>query len=145
MEESPGTIANPLPKTAGGLGQSKSSSVYQNTTVPQPQQSKVQQSSQNVGLQSPNVVKDIESEITGTGVRGQSTKPPPDKEKLPPLPGGKKKVQNGKSASDAGGSLANFWGRASAKSNPSVPAENNNVIANRTGWFPFSFSYVVKI
>jgi DNA polymerase delta subunit 3 len=118
--------------------------VYQNTTVPQPQQDKVQHSSQKVGLQSPNVVKDIESEITGTGVRGQSTKPG-DKEKVPPLPAGKKKVQNGKSASDTGGSLANFWGRASAKSKPSVPAEDNNVIANLTGWFPFSLSYEVKI
>ncbi|XP_062168520.1 uncharacterized protein LOC133874660 isoform X2 [Alnus glutinosa] len=130
VEGTPGTIANPLTKTAGGLGQSKSSSVYQNTTVPQPQQDKVQHSSQKVGLQSPNVVKDIESEITGTGVRGQSTKPG-DKEKVPPLPAGKK-VQNGKSASDTGGSLANFWGRASAKSKPSVPAEDNNVIANLT-------------
>lgn len=145
MEGTPGTIANPLTKTAGGLGQSKSSSVYQNTTVPQPQQDKVQQSSQKVGLQSPNVVKAIESEITGTGVRGQSTKPPADKEKVPPLPAGKKKVQNSKSASDTGGSLANFWGRASAKSKPSVPAEDNNVIANPIGWFPFSLSYEVKI
>lgn len=128
VDGTPSTVANPLPKTVGGLGQAKSSSV-QNTIVPQSQQYKAQQSSERVGLQSPNVVKDVENEGTGTGVRGQSTNPPAEKEKYPPLPAGKNKAQNGKSASDTGGSLANFWGRASAKAKPSVPSEKN-VISN---------------
>lgn len=132
MEGTPVSIANPMPKTAGGQGQSKSNTMHQNNVVPQTQQNKVQESSPKVVLQTPNVVQDVKSETDGTGVHSQSTKPPSDKEKVPPMTAGKKKVQNGKSSSGTGGSLANIWGRASAKSKPVVPVENNNVLPNPT-------------
>ncbi|XP_040989136.1 uncharacterized protein LOC121236759 [Juglans microcarpa x Juglans regia] len=128
VDEIPVSNANQLPKTAGGLGQCKSGIVYKNTMAPRSEQNKVQQSSQKVGLQSPGVVKDVKSESKGTGVHGQDTKISADKEKVPPLPAGKKNVQNGKNPSDAGGSLANFWGRASAKSKPCGLADDNSVI-----------------
>ncbi|KAM3696942.1 hypothetical protein ACB098_06G076400 [Castanea mollissima] len=130
MEGTPVSIVNPMPKTAGGQGQSKSNSMNQNNVVPQPQQNKVQESSPKVVLQTPNVVQDVKSETNGTGLHSQSTKPPSDKEKVPPMTAGKKKVQNVKSSSGTGGSLANIWSRASAKSKPVVPVENNNVLPN---------------
>lgn len=147
MEGTPVSIANPMPKTAGGQGQSKSNSMHQNNVVPQPQQNKVQESSPKVVLQTPNVVQDVKSETNGTGLHSQSTKPPSDKEKekVPPMTAGKKKVQNGKCSSGTGGSLANIWGRASAKSKPVVPVKNNNVLPNPPGWFPFRLYYAVKI
>ncbi|KAB1216429.1 DNA polymerase delta subunit 3 [Morella rubra] len=127
VEGTPVSISNQLPKTAGSPGHL--SSVYQNTKVPQSQQTKVQQPSQ----------KDVKSEYNGTGIHGHNAKPPADKEKVLPVPLGKKSVQNGKNPSGAEGSLANFWGRASAKSKDCVPAGNNNIIPNATGWYPFRF------
>lgn len=133
MEGTPVSISNQLPKTAGSPGHL--SSVYQNTKVPQSQQTKVQQPSQ----------KDVKSEYNGTGIHGHNAKPPADKEKVLPVPLGKKSVQNGKNPSGAEGSLANFWGRASAKSKDCVPAGNNNIIPNATGWYPFRFIACCKI
>ncbi|KAJ0101027.1 hypothetical protein Patl1_04900 [Pistacia atlantica] len=86
-------------------------------SVPPPQQNKIQQSSPKVGPLSPNVVKDVKAESNSTGVHDQA-KPSAAKEKLNPLPASKKKSQNDKSSSGTGGSLANFWGRASTKAKP---------------------------
>lgn len=101
----------------------------------------IQESIPNVGQKSHNMVKDVKIESNGTkntGMRDLVTKPE-DKEKVFPLPTGKKKVQTNKSSA-AGGSLANFWGRASAKSKPSSElAENSNAVSNSIGWFPLQF------
>lgn len=147
MDGIPVSNANQLPKTIGGPGQCKSGIAYENTVAPRSEQNKVQQSSKKVGLQSPSVVKDVKSESKSTGVHGQDTKLPADKEKVPPLPAGKKNVQNGKNPSGAGGSLANFWGRASAKSKPCGLAEDNSVIPvipNPTGLFPFNYPTLLQ-
>lgn len=136
----PVSNANQLPKTAGSPGQCKSGIVYKNTMAPQSEQNKVQEPGRKVGLQSPSVVKDVRSESKGTEVHVQDTKLPADKEIVPPLPAGKKNVQNGKNPSGVGGSLANFWGRASAKSKPCGLAEDNSVIPvipNPTGLFRY--------
>lgn len=88
-----------------------------------------------IGLKSHNVVKDVKIESNGAGNTGiqDNVSKPADKEKVFPLPAGKKKVQADKSSA-SGGSLANFWGRASAKSKPSsVPAENSNAVSNSIG------------
>lgn len=88
-------------------------------------------------LKSQDVVKDVKSESKGTGSTGvhdHIDKPTADKEKVLAFPTGKKKVQADKSGSVTGGSLASFWGRASAKPKPcSLPEENNNTVSNPTG------------
>ncbi|XP_027342328.1 uncharacterized protein LOC113855071 isoform X2 [Abrus precatorius] len=80
-----------------------------------------------------NVAKDIKNESNGTGntgVHDNISKPAADKEKALPMPTGKKKVQADKNGS-IGGSLASFWGRASAKPKPgSLPVENNTMVSN---------------
>ncbi|KAA8524019.1 hypothetical protein F0562_010550 [Nyssa sinensis] len=129
-EGTPVSVVAPQPKSAGVPGPSKSNSADQTATVPQPQQSKVQHKSPKVGLLSPNVVIDGKSESHGTGVHEKAGKPPSDKEKTHQLPANKKKGQNDKSSSGTGGSLANMWGRASAKSKSSASSENNNIIPN---------------
>ncbi|KAK9268517.1 hypothetical protein L1049_000270 [Liquidambar formosana] len=130
-EGTPVGIVAPQPKSSGVSAPSKSNSPHQTIAVPQPQQRKVLQSSPKVGLQSPSVATDVKSESNGTQVDDQASKPPADKEKVPPLPANKKKGQDDKGSTGTGGSLANLWGRASAKSKPScAPAETNNFIPN---------------
>ncbi|OIV92463.1 hypothetical protein TanjilG_02226 [Lupinus angustifolius] len=74
----------------------------------------------------------------GTGyphydVHNDINKPTEDKEKVLPLPTGKRKAQADKSSSVTGSSLASLWGRASAKPKPcSPPAENNNTASKPT-------------
>ncbi|XP_057958362.1 uncharacterized protein LOC131151135 [Malania oleifera] len=129
----PVTIVAPHPKTAGVSGLSKSDSVLQTASVPQPQRRKIQQSSTEGVRQSTNLVTNIKSESNSAGVHDQVSKPPADKEKVPPLPANKKKGQNDKSSSGTGGLLTNLWGRASAKTKPScAPAETNKSVPNAT-------------
>ncbi|KAF3442380.1 hypothetical protein FNV43_RR16296 [Rhamnella rubrinervis] len=104
---------------------------HQSITVPQSLQNKGQQSSSKAALLSPSTEKDVKSESNGSGVHAQASKPPAAK-KIPPMPVKEKKVQKDKGSSSIGGSLANLWGRASAKSKPSCPAENSNLIPNPT-------------
>ncbi|XP_028755473.1 uncharacterized protein LOC114714855 isoform X1 [Neltuma alba] len=93
----------------------------------------IQESIPKVSAQSHNVVKDVKSESHSTvNTRtSEHANKPEDKEKaFFPLPTGKKKVQAEKSSA-AGGSLANLWGRASAKSKPSsVPVDYSNAVSN---------------
>lgn len=117
---------------------------HQSITVPQSLQNKGQQSSSKAGLLSPSTEKDVKSESNGSGVHAQASKPPAAK-KVPPMPVKEKKVQKDKGSSSTGGSLANLWGRASAKSKPSCPAENSNLILNPTGWFHLLLSYGAKL
>ncbi|CAL0310199.1 unnamed protein product [Lupinus luteus] len=87
-------------------------------------------------LKPQNVMKDVkgESNVTGSaGVHDHIKKPTEGKEKVLPLPTGKRKAQADKSSSVTGGSLASIWGRASAKPKPcSPPAENNNMASKPT-------------
>lgn len=116
---------------------------HQSITVPQSMQNKGQQSSSKAGLVSPSTEKDVKSESNGSGVHAQASKPYAAK-KIPPMPVKEKKVQKDKGSSSIGGSLTNLWGRASAKSKPSCPAENSNLIPNPTGWFHLLLSYGAK-
>ncbi|KAL2331331.1 hypothetical protein Fmac_018912 [Flemingia macrophylla] len=79
-----------------------------------------------------NVVTEVKSESNGiANTVVHDNKSTADIEKALPMPKGKKKLQDDKSGSVAGGSLASLWGRASAKPKPcSPPAENNNMISN---------------
>ncbi|KAL5736590.1 hypothetical protein ACOSQ2_031378 [Xanthoceras sorbifolium] len=106
------------PKSAGIPESLKVNNAHKKNTVPPPHQNKVQQSSSKASLLSPDGIKDVKDRSNGTGVHDQATKPSADKEKIPPLPASKLKGQNDKSSSVSGGSLANLWGRASAKSKP---------------------------
>lgn len=111
------------PKSAGMSSLSNTSSALKNNTVLPPQQNKIQQSSPKVGLLSPNVVKDVKSESSSIGVRDQAAKPSADKEKVHSLPDSKRD----KSSSGSGSSLANLWGRASAKPKTDcAPTDGNN-------------------
>ncbi|KAF2314385.1 hypothetical protein GH714_025946 [Hevea brasiliensis] len=117
---------------SGNPGASNSNSAYKSIIVPPPQQIKVDQSGPKVGHQSTNLVKDVKPEIHGIGVHNQAM-PLLDGEKVPPLPTNEKKGQSDKSSIGNGGSLANCWGRASAKSKlTSAPAGNNSLISNPT-------------
>ncbi|KAG4981518.1 hypothetical protein JHK85_035476 [Glycine max] len=102
--------------------------------VQQPPKNISRDSIDKVDTKPQSVVKEVKSESNGignTGVHDNMNKPTADKEKAPPLPTGKKKVQADKSGSVNGGSLASLWGRASAKPKPcSSSAENNNKISN---------------
>ncbi|KAK3003115.1 LOW QUALITY PROTEIN: hypothetical protein RJ639_018096, partial [Escallonia herrerae] len=99
-------------KSAGAPAPFRNNSAPQPDNISLPQHKKFQQSSPNISLQSPNVVKDIKNESHGAGARDQGSKPSADKEKDPELPATKKI----KGASGTGGSLASMWGRASTKS-----------------------------
>ncbi|KAJ9129218.1 hypothetical protein P3X46_033976, partial [Hevea brasiliensis] len=132
VDETPVKNAGPQTKSVGILGPSNSNSAYKNIIVPPPQQIKVDQSGPKVGHQSTNLVKDVKPEIHGIGVHNQAM-PLLDGEKVPPLPTNEKKGQSDKSSIGNGGSLANCWGRASAKSKlTSAPAGNNSLISNPT-------------
>lgn len=92
----------------------------------------VPESIPKVAPKSHNVLKDVKSESNSTvnARMSEHVNKPEDKEKSFPLPTVKKKVQADKSSA-SGGSLANLWGRASAKSKPSsVPVENSNAVSN---------------
>ncbi|CAK7351891.1 unnamed protein product [Dovyalis caffra] len=122
--------AAPQPKSVEIPVPLKSNSVCQN--VPPSQQTKVQQSPK-VGPQSPNLVKDVKSESNGAGVHDLAAKETADGEKFSLLAANKKIGQSDKTSSGNGGSLANLWGRASAKSKPSsAEADNNKHIPNPT-------------
>ncbi|KAI8009141.1 DNA polymerase delta subunit 3 [Camellia lanceoleosa] len=121
------SIAAPQPKNAVVAGPSRSNSMIQKATIPQPQQKKVQQSSPKVGLESSNVVKSIKTEGHVSGSHEQAGKPSSDKEKAPQLPANKKKGENDKSTSGNGGSLANMWGRAAAKPKHKSATTETNV------------------
>ncbi|XP_019443861.1 PREDICTED: uncharacterized protein LOC109348095 isoform X2 [Lupinus angustifolius] len=83
-----------------------------------------------------DVMKDVKSESNGAGsagVHNHINKPTEDKEKVLPLPTGKRKAQADKSGSVTRGSLASLWGRASAKPKPcTLPAEKNNTVSDPT-------------
>lgn len=116
--------------------------VCQTITAPPSKQTKVQQSPK-VGPPSPNLVNSVKSERNGTGVHDLATKQTVDEEKVSLLPANKKKGQSDKTSSGNGGSLANLWGRASAKSKPSsAQADNDKHIPNPTGrffiWLPYN-------
>lgn len=128
--------AAPETKSAVGIGPTKSN-------VLQPPKNIARDTIPKVDLKSQDVVKDVKSESNGsgnTGVHDHINKPTEDKDKVLPLPTGKKKAQADKSGSVTGASLASFWGRASAKPKPcSLPAENNNKVSTPTGWCTLQF------
>ncbi|XP_043699151.1 uncharacterized protein LOC122649952 isoform X2 [Telopea speciosissima] len=119
-------------KETGVTGPSKSSSANQTPYVPQPQEGKIQQVSPKIGLQSTTVASsDVKNEHSAREVHAHTSKPHTDKEKGTAFPANKTTAQNDKGSSGTGGSLASFWGRASAKSKPSCPAaEPSNVVPN---------------
>ncbi|GAV60698.1 CDC27 domain-containing protein [Cephalotus follicularis] len=126
-EQAPLSIAAPQSKSAGSAGLDKSNILHKNIAVSPPQQTKVQKASPTVSMQS------SKSERNSTGTNSHASKPPVDKEIIPPVTANGNKRQNGKSSSEGGGSLANLWDRASAKSKPNcAPAENNKLSLNTT-------------
>lgn len=143
VEGTPMSTAATQLKTKLAAGTSKTNLDHQDIAIPKQQQHKGEQSSLKVGLQAPNVVKDVKNESNGIGVAHQPNKPPADKEKVAPLPANKKKVQSDKSSSASGGSLANLWGRASVKSKSNSTVENNNLIPNHTGRFPLFYLFLI--
>lgn len=133
-------------KSSGHTGLSKITCAPQKTAAEIPQQIKVQQSSPNVNLKSPNVPRDVKSENNGTGTHFQITKPPADQEKAIQSGVGKKKGQSDRNSSETGSSLANLWGRASAKSKAScAPTDSKDKTSNPTGLYSrldFLFLYL---
>ncbi|XP_073124503.1 uncharacterized protein [Henckelia pumila] len=107
-------------------GLSVSTSSHGTTEIPRPQQKKVQHSSPNVGLPSPNIVKNVKNESDVKLDLGQDPQLAANEEKVPQLFPKKKKDPNDKTSSGTGGSLASMWGRASAKSNPDVTSAQAN-------------------
>lgn len=129
----PGSVAPQLPKIGLGVTvSSKTNGAHPDPDpvplVPQPQQGQAQQPNPKLGLQSPTVASaDDNTGNNALEVHAESGKPHTDKATAVPV--NKKKVQNEKTSSGAGGSLANLWGRASAKSKPSCPsAETSSVV-----------------
>ncbi|BBH01641.1 DNA-directed DNA polymerase [Prunus dulcis] len=74
MEGMPLSIEAPQLKTKAVVGPSESNLAHQNIAFPKHVQNKGQQSSPKVGLQAPNVVKDVKSESNGTGAFDQANK-----------------------------------------------------------------------
>ncbi|KAL9232477.1 hypothetical protein vseg_007587 [Gypsophila vaccaria] len=105
-----GTASAATPLKAKGIGAIGSTSANQPSAVPQPQK-KLPQSSPKVSVPSSNVASTKIETSTGADIQKEVVK-----DKLP-LPPSKKKGHSDKNP--AGGSLANFWGRASSKSNSS--------------------------
>ncbi|XP_058095507.1 uncharacterized protein LOC131240959 isoform X1 [Magnolia sinica] len=123
----PGGVAPPQPNIGGIAVSSKANVVHEVPTAPQPQQGRVQEPSPKLGLQpSTAVTRDNKSGSNAPDVCAQASK---DKEKVTTAPADKKKGQNDRNSSGAGGSLANLWGRASAKSKHS-PAETSDDVPN---------------
>ncbi|WVY99525.1 hypothetical protein V8G54_025595 [Vigna mungo] len=128
--------AAPQSKSAVGEGPTKSN------TVQKSPKSIAHDSIDKVDAKPQNVIKEVKSESNGIGntVALDNIKPIAEKEKALPLPTGKKKVPADKSGSVARGSLASFWGGASAKPKPCTPSvENNNTVSNTAGWFLMQF------
>jgi len=129
--------AAPQSKSAVGEGPTKSNTVQQSS------KNTARDSIDKVDAKPQNVIKEVKSEIYSIGntvALDNINKPTADKKKALPLPTGKKKVPAAKSGSGAGGSLASFWGRASAKPKPCTPSvEDNNTVSNPAGWFPLQF------
>ncbi|KAJ4949849.1 hypothetical protein NE237_014164 [Protea cynaroides] len=125
----PSIFVPPQRNNSGVTGTSKSSSANQTPSVSRPQEGKIQQVSPKLGLQSTTVASnDVKNENSAREVHAHTSKPHTDKEKGTSFPSNKKTAQNDKGCSGTGGSLATFWGRASAKSKPSCPpAEPSNV------------------
>lgn len=100
--------------------------LHQNKTIPLPRADKDQHSSPNVSL------PDVKGKTDGTSVFVQTTKPSADSEKHHLVPAASKlKGQNDKSSSlHSGGSIANLWGRASAKSKPDSAIANGNILVS---------------
>ncbi|XP_027064665.1 uncharacterized protein [Coffea arabica] len=119
-EEANGTTSVLPVKTTGTSGSSGYTLANQSPTIPQPQQKKIQGTSPNVTLQSPNVVKDVKNE----------SKPAENKLKVPQLTVNTKKGETDKNSSGTGGALANMWGRASAKSKAECASAKTNGISN---------------
>ncbi|KAI3457615.1 hypothetical protein Pfo_014278 [Paulownia fortunei] len=114
-------------KTTAVSGLSTSYSAHQTRAIPQPMQKKVQQSSPNAGMQSPDITKTVKTESDVKLDREQGAQLAADKEKVPQLLPNNKKGQSDKNSSGTGGALASMWGRASVKSKPDAPlAQANN-------------------
>ncbi|GMI90001.1 hypothetical protein like AT1G78650 [Hibiscus trionum] len=125
-------VATAQPNSVGISGLSKHASAHTSASLPS-QQNKLQQSSSKVAQQPPSVIKDTKSDNISGGVHDLATKPS-DKEKVTSLPSNKKKGQNDKGSAGNGGSLANFWDRASTKPKTcTVPADNSGSIQNSNG------------
>ncbi|ESW21557.1 hypothetical protein PHAVU_005G080800 [Phaseolus vulgaris] len=120
--------AAPLSKSAVREGPTKSN------TVQQSPKNIARDSIDKVDAKPQNGIKEVKSEINGIGntvALDNINKPAEQKEKALPLPTSKKKVPADKSGSVAGGSLASFWSRASAKPKPCTPlVEHNNTVSN---------------
>lgn len=124
------TIAASVPKVDGLPVPSKSTSADETTKIAQPNQRKPQKSSPEGCRTSSGLRAEIKLESDGIGVHCQTGKPSADKEKAPPLPANKKDP-NDNSSSRTGSSLANLWGRASAKSKSTcAAAEPNESVQN---------------
>lgn len=125
----PGSVACQPSKTGLGV----TAGAFPAGFVPQPQKERAQQPSPKLGLQASTVVStDGKTEKNAPVVHAELGKPHTDKATT--VPADKKKVQNEKTSSGAGGSLANLWGRASSKSKPSCPsAEATTVVTNPVG------------
>ncbi|TYH74391.1 hypothetical protein ES332_D05G395600v1 [Gossypium tomentosum] len=130
VDGTPAKVATAQPNSVGISGLSIHNSAQFSAPLPS-QQNKVQQSSSKVAQKPPIVVKGIKSDSISGGVHDLATKPSADKEKNTSFPSNKKKGQNDKGSTGNGGSLANFWDRASAKPKTcSVPADNIDSIQN---------------
>lgn len=131
----PGSVAPQPSKTGLGVtASSKTAGAFPAGVVPQPQPQKgrVQQPSPKLGLQASTVVStDDKTGKNAPVVHAELGKPHTDKATA--VPADKKKVQNAKTSSGAGGSLANLWGRASSKSKPSCPSAETATVTNPIG------------
>lgn len=128
----PGSVAPQPSKTGLGVtASSKTAGAFPAGVVPQPQPQKgrVQQPSPKLGLQASTVVStDDKTGKNAPVVHAELGKPHTDKATT--VPADKKKLQNEKTSSGAGGSLANLWGRASSKSKPSCPSAETATVTN---------------
>ncbi|KAJ6853181.1 uncharacterized protein M6B38_251570 [Iris pallida] len=104
----------------------KANSILKDSTS-QPPQGPVAESSMKHGIQ-PSFIGSagVKDERTAP-VMDQSAKPHLAKESTPTVHTTKKKVQNEKTSSGNGGSLASLWGRASEKPKPSNPAVSTTI------------------
>ncbi|KAJ4837384.1 hypothetical protein Tsubulata_006286 [Turnera subulata] len=107
----------------------KSNSTRQSITVPPPMPVKLPQRGLSVSPKSTNVINDVKTEST----EEPASEPPAEKLKVThDSTANKTKGQIVKDFVN-GGSLANLWGRASAKSKPSTKAaEDNKLSSNST-------------
>lgn len=123
-------VAPELPKIGVTASSKTNGAALQVSLVPQAQERQQQKPSPKLGHQASTMAStDNKIGKNAPEVHAQAGKPNADK--VTAVPAIKKKGQNEKSSSGAGGSLANLWGRATAKSKSSVPsAEAATVIPN---------------